>query len=525
MPCSDHGLVPGDKCSACFAADLLAFTLNTDFTSIDKRLDKQIRLLEKDYNALKSGLEGDDAEYCKTLIFGLNTRLAARKHRLFGTELAVLIDPNTIQNQHRQAYRRRLSQWGTWIGFTEFTVLADIYRVRFWLAVPAGGRWRRWLIGDAQDGIVANPALLWRGNHYEVATLTQYLATDQYTANQIVETNPHGNCGLESFLLMLDAQGAPNPGGNDRHRALRVYQLFHAAAGRPPVNGVISDQDVDYRTAITELRELVANEMTTGQLNDAIIAEGELPGSSGDKSETGSDTTSSDKTSTSTDKTSTSKGKAPTSKDSKVTAWVDYRAAFEDSFSITQTVVQAVSGNLTCVSNIGVAANWLAVVQNLGTYEAWADIKKAGLKSFIQPVNGTLTHTGLMLAKVPTASGLRFFACAAANFHQSLCKTKVPWIFKDSNQTLGKGRDMHTERFALIQLDTWIGAQSIVPNGTIEILWILEKSMCPDECVPVLERFVDAWGARGVKVASDDSLRNDKWFAKNLGNKLKQFDL
>ena len=46
MPCSDHGLIAGDKCSACFAADILAFTLNTDFTSIDKRLlDKQLRPL------------------------------------------------------------------------------------------------------------------------------------------------------------------------------------------------------------------------------------------------------------------------------------------------------------------------------------------------------------------------------------------------------------------------------------------------------------------------------------------------
>jgi hypothetical protein len=521
MPCSDHGLIAGDKCSACFAADILAFTLNTDFTSIDKRLlDKQLRPLEKDYNALKSGLDGDDAEYCRTLIFGLNTKLAARKHRLFGAELAVLIDPNTIQNQHRQAYRARLRQWGTWIGFTEFTVLAEIYHVRFWLAVPAGGRWRRWRIGDAQDGVVANPALLWRGNHYEVATLTQYLATDQYTASHVVATNPHGNCGLESFLLMLDVQGAPNPGGRDRHRALRVYQMFHAAAGRPPVDGVVSDQDADYIDAITELRDLVANEMTTGQLNDAIVAEGELPGS---KSETESDT-SSEKTS-STDKQPTTKGKTPTSTDGKIKSWVDYRASFEDNFAITQTVVQAVSGKLTCVANIGAAANWLAVVQNLASYESWADIKKAGLKSFVQPVNGTLTHTGLMLARVPSASGVRFFACVAANFHQSLCKTKVPWIFKDSNQTLGKGRDMHTERFALIQLDTWIGAQNIVPNDTIEILWILEKSMCPDECVPVLERFVDAWGARGVKVASDDGLRNDKWFAKNLGTKLKRFVL
>lgn len=509
MPCPQH--VKVDKgCVACFAADLLTFTLDTDIAGMaEKLLDQQLRPLVKRYEELKGDLSKEDQEYCRTLIFGLNAKLAARKHALFGAQLVVLIDPGTIQNQHRQRYRARLRQMGTWIGFTEFETLAEIYRVRFWLAVPAGGRWRRWEIGDPRDPLIANPALCWTGNHYEVGTLQQYMGGVEYTANNVIPTNPRGDCGLESFLLVLHAQLAPpNPGGEDRHRARRVLTLFGNAFAQPRAQGLIDTQLQDYRDAITELRALIANEMTTAQLNEAIIAEGELPGSSSEDESVSSQDTSS------------------VGKDGKLAAWAKYREDFERDFAIARTVVQAGADKLTCVANIGAADDWLAVVQHLRDYVGWPGMKRDGLRSYVAQIRGSLTHTGLMIAQVTTQDDARIFACAAANYHQSLRKNDIPWIYKDSNQKLGEGRDMHTERFSLVQLDTWIAAQKLVPTGTIEILWFIEKPMCQDECVPVLNRFVTAWNARGVKVSSDvqsDNLFDDKYFAKRLAVALKRF--
>lgn len=99
-------------------------------------------------------------------------------------------------------------------------------------------------------------------------------------------------------------------------------------------------------------------------------------------------------------------------------------------------------------------------------------------------------------------------------------------LTKGSKKKLGAGDDMHTERFALVQLDTWIADQELVPTGTIEIIWFIEKPMCQDGCVPVLKRFTDAWNARGVKVGSDvqsSSPLVDKWFKKTPGKALERF--
>lgn len=517
MPCSKHDKVDAD-CVECFAADILAFTLGNDISKMkEDLLDQGLRRLVKRYEELKDSLSKDDNEYCNTLIFGLNTKLAGRKHAMFGKQLAVFLDPNTIQFSHRELYRARLRKMGTWIGFTEFVTMADIYRIRFWLAVPSGNRWRRWEVGDPRDPLIANPALLWTGNHYEVATLTLHVG-QEYTATNRIATNPRGDCALESFLFMLHNQLAPpNPGGGDRYRALRVLTLFGNAHGQQRVDGLIDAGLDDYKSAIGELRGLLANEITSAQINDAIIAEGVLPGS---KEQSSQEESSTDKVDTSSQDTSSS------GKIGKLAAWTEYREGFEENFAITQTVVEATAGKVTCVANLGAAADWLAVVQNLDRHESWSAMKKAGLKSHVHPVSGSLTHTGLMVAQVTTADDALIFACAAANYHQSLRETKAPWIYKDSNQKLGKGRDMHTERFGLVQLDTWIGAQKLVPTGTIEILWFIEKPMCEDECVPVLNLFVNGWNARGVKVGSDvrsDNLHEDYNFNKNLGKALKRF--
>jgi hypothetical protein len=266
---------------------------------------------------------------------------------------------------------------------------------------------------------------------------------------------------------------------------------------------------------------LLANEMTSTQINDAIIAEGVLPSSKeqSSKEESGGGS-SSEKVDPSSQDTSSS-GKVV-----KLKAWTEYRESFDENFTITQTVVRITAGKVTCVANIGAAADWLGVVQNLDDFDGWPAMKKAGLKAHVGPKAGSLTHTGLMVAQVTTADDALIFACAAANYHQSLRKTEAPWIYSGLKQELGDGRDMHTERFGLVQLDTWIEEQKLVPTGTIEILWFIEKPMCPDECVPVLERFVNGWNGRGVKVGSDvrsSSLKDDKFFSKNLRVALKRF--
>ncbi|HEY0993714.1 MAG TPA: hypothetical protein VGD80_41955, partial [Kofleriaceae bacterium] len=284
MPCSEHHK-SDDKCVDCLAADILAFTIDNDIARMDESdLDKRLGLLVTRYERLKASFSKDNEEYYNTLIFGLNTKLVARKHAMFGQQLAVFLDPNTIQFSHRQLYRARLRRMGTWIGFSEFVTLADIYRVRFWLAIRSGNRWRRWEVGDVRDPLIANPALLWTGNHYEVATLALHFG-QEYTANNRVATNPRGDCAFESFLLALHAQLVPpNPGGSDRYRALRVLALFGNAHAAPRHNGLIDARLQDYQDAIKELRGLLADEMTSTQITDAIIAEGVLPGSSKEQS-------------------------------------------------------------------------------------------------------------------------------------------------------------------------------------------------------------------------------------------------
>jgi hypothetical protein len=523
MPCPQHAKVDKD-CVSCFAADLLAFTLTNDIVKMaDQTLDRELARLVKRHGALKSSLSGDDEEYCNTLIFGLNTRLAARqpRHALFGAELPVFIDPAAIRFTHRELYRSRLRRMGTWIGYSEFTTLADIYEVQFWLAIPSGARWRRFQIGRVGDTDIANPALLWTGNHYEVGTLTQHLGGPEFTASNVIHTNPRGDCALESFLFMLRAQvPAPQQVAAHTHRAVRALTLFRRARAHPPGHGLIDTSLDDYKDAIGELRLLLADQMGTAQIDDAIIAEGELPTSSKGKSKGGV------KESPGTE--SSSSPGAPTSKQGKLAEWAQYRKRFESDFAITQTVVQTSLGVVTCVANIGTAADWLNVVRHLDRYDGWPAMKRDGLAHHGAKEKGTLTHTGLMVAQVKTEQDKigRIFACAASNYHQSLRTTASPWIYKSSGQDLGEGRDMHTERFALVQLDTWIETHKLVPTGVIEILWFIEKPMCPDECVPVLKRFTAAWDARGVKVDSDvqsNNLHDDNFFSKNLGQALKRF--
>src|SRR5690606_15921966 len=101
--------------------------------------------------------------------------------------------------------------------------------------------------------LIANPALLWTGNHYQVATLQAHGNDGQYTANNVIATNGRGDCGLEAFLLMLHGihpalQLGPLPTDNDRLRPSRI-RSFARTYLAPRVDGLLNTDDVHYVSA------------------------------------------------------------------------------------------------------------------------------------------------------------------------------------------------------------------------------------------------------------------------------------
>src|SRR5690606_35099124 len=116
------------------------------------------------------------------------------------------------------------------------------------------------------------------GNHYQVATLQAHGNDGQYTANNVIATNGRGDCGLEAFLLMLHGihpalQLGPLPTDNDRVRR-SVIRSFARTYLAPRVDGLLNTDDVHYVSALTDLRNLLADTLTNAEIDDAIVAEG-----------------------------------------------------------------------------------------------------------------------------------------------------------------------------------------------------------------------------------------------------------
>lgn len=112
MPCTEHQLSSrsgGRECVACFAADVLDFTAQLENPAF--KLQHLLKQLEGRYRELAP--EGDERDYCRSLIFGLNTKLVARKLPLFGTTQLSPVMPQQILATHRDAYRARLRRMGT----------------------------------------------------------------------------------------------------------------------------------------------------------------------------------------------------------------------------------------------------------------------------------------------------------------------------------------------------------------------------------------------------------------------------
>lgn len=282
VPCITH--VSGSSrstCVACFTADVLQLAYNIEPKTIKNNLDK----LEKRFKSLAP--RGEDLDLCNSVIQALNTQLLAGKAKLLFGSTPVL-DPDTITWEHRQLYRDGLRRMGTWVGFTEFGVLARMFGVRFYIAYPSQQRLRRVEVGNPYDRLIANPALLWTGNHYQVATLQAHGNDGQYTANNVIATNGRGDCGLEAFLLMLHGihpalQLGPLPTDNDRVRR-SVIRSFARTYLAPRVDGLLNTDDVHYVSALTDLRNLLADTLTNAEIDDAIVAEGALPESEEERS-------------------------------------------------------------------------------------------------------------------------------------------------------------------------------------------------------------------------------------------------
>lgn len=137
MPCGNHPNLSGSSCVDCVISDLLALDPG------DKKAKTTLAELQRRFEKLD--LSEDQRDLCTTLIAHVNGHLLQG-----GLRFGELIHPNQIRREDRLAYRARLRTMGTWIGFYEFTVLAEIYGVGFYIAMPASARnrWRRYPIGD-----------------------------------------------------------------------------------------------------------------------------------------------------------------------------------------------------------------------------------------------------------------------------------------------------------------------------------------------------------------------------------------
>lgn len=275
MPCAKH-VSSNSTCIECFTVDVLDLT-QTLASLDDRTLGHRLLALAKRWSSLAP--TGENAECCKSVIYGLNTHLMARKHALFGASGAVAIAPAAITAQHRVLYRARLQTLGCWIGVTELEVLARLLGVRFRICFPARPRALAFEVGLLADPLIAPQGLLWSGNHYELATVAAHVGGG-YTVSNVVATNPHGDCALESLLLLVIA--APPlvmaPIIQNYNGAMRtVIRQFRLAAAAPPVDGVIDASLDDYIDAITVLRDQMVRRMNDAAIDDAIIAEGELP--------------------------------------------------------------------------------------------------------------------------------------------------------------------------------------------------------------------------------------------------------
>lgn len=283
MPCNIHNVTLGN-CVSCFCNDLIALTgaIRADAKAVPAK--SGAAALAKRCAAFKD-LSADDRDLIRSLTRAVNAEIL--KH-----ESAEWIDPlkerdsscagGPVTAGERVAYRARLSLLGTWIGFTEFTVITEIFDVKFQIMMSVSSAdWTPVSVGEGALNLgVRNDddvlALAFAGGHYEVGRF-RLKRNGNFERVHAVITNALGDCGPESFLIMYRMstfRGTQRAGFDNRPGVVDFATARDAhAAG----DGVAMDATrAEYISAITDLREQIAGLMSERQLDDAIVAEGRI---------------------------------------------------------------------------------------------------------------------------------------------------------------------------------------------------------------------------------------------------------
>lgn len=279
MPCSNHR-AKNSKCSACLAAELLStiVALSSDTSQRAPSSLHQIKVLQKQYGDLNlKSSKGDDAELCRSLFAALNMKLISAGSSPVFLDDHAGVGPHLISPAHRLLYRARMAQMGTWLGFTEFTVLARMFEVRFSIMIQAGLVWRAIALGAAHHEAISTHALYFSNDHYEVCDSAP--VEGGFRCTNIVATNPYGDCGLESFLILLIKHLHHNNWfvATQAERTLLTALRWFASLWRERSEAVIDCRKPEYALCLTEIRGLLSRAMTDAEVSDAIIAEGHLP--------------------------------------------------------------------------------------------------------------------------------------------------------------------------------------------------------------------------------------------------------
>ncbi|XXF75370.1 hypothetical protein P2318_20115 [Myxococcaceae bacterium GXIMD 01537] len=285
MPCSAHAHSP-KNCLPCFTNYLVK--LADDVRADAKNLpDKQVVTeVNNRYGGLKD-LSKDDKDLIRSITRTVNAEILKHKGA------SVFVDPlkerdgssagGPITANERTAYRARLRQMGTWVGFTEFAVLAEMYNVRFHIMMQTSrGGWTAIAVdGGNLDLCVRNDdsldALAFTGAHYEVGRF-DIQGDGSYRRVRSVVTNAVGDCGLESFLILYYEsymrRRFRNPLVENRPGA---SDFFTARAAHVAGDGVaMNNGSQAYQDSLTELREQLSLQMSQAQVDDAITAEGRI---------------------------------------------------------------------------------------------------------------------------------------------------------------------------------------------------------------------------------------------------------
>ncbi|MGC4065296.1 MAG: hypothetical protein QM784_11745 [Polyangiaceae bacterium] len=517
MSCTAHASKT-KNCRECFGNELIALALRVQRDIGAMPNSVQLQLLKKEYASLALAAQKDSKEFvalCASLLSTINVAILSNNGEPISWEDAPAQVVAPVSAQERLAYLGRLKRMGTWVGYTEFTVIARCFDLCFGIMVRVDDHWERMDIGTGNPTLGAavggnGRALRFDRSHYEVATFN-HTGHGRYAEQigTVVETNGHGDCGLESFLLLLALE---NPAHNvalpdqGRIRQLRAaFQPLAAAPGRP-----VNAASADYQTAISMLRALIAYRMYENEATHAVLAEGRL-----------------DAVSESTSKAVSNLVVAgPKSK-----GWGEYVGHVGKYFALSRSLTSEVTedDSLAVVTNIAqIPVESLLKKSNKTVTAVLSLTKKVESRYYREAeiLDGehkrtvNLTHIGFMVAKIDLKNKKTcHFVSTIANFSAgrkdevspymvtgSSLETKsvsLPKTEKTGSQAeLFSALDMHTECYSFFMLDRFIqqrlGAENV---ASIELSFVLQLDMC-HRCQAAHALFDVNYGVKQATVAS-----------------------